>query len=83
MKQDVKTVLKRNLPILIAVPIGAVAGYLYYRFVGCASGTCAITSSPYISTLYGGVIGWLIGSVIKPGGCCSCATGSCKEDRHE
>ena len=26
--------------------IGAVAGYLYYHFVGCSSGTCAITSKP-------------------------------------
>ena len=40
---------------------GAAVGFLYYRFVGCRSGTCAITSNPYISTLYGAVLGLLLG----------------------
>ncbi|MBP9085768.1 MAG: hypothetical protein KBG15_06600 [Kofleriaceae bacterium] len=39
---------------------GAVLGFVYYRFVGCRSGTCAITSSPYISTIYGAVLGFLV-----------------------
>lgn len=43
---------------------GALAGYLYYFFVGCASGTCVITSNPYISTIYGGVLGFLIGRIV-------------------
>ena len=25
---------------------GGVGGWLYYRYVGCATGTCAITSNP-------------------------------------
>ncbi|HRX58081.1 MAG TPA: DUF6132 family protein [Eubacteriales bacterium] len=62
-----KSNLKRYLPMLILAIIGAVGGYLYYRFVGCASGTCAITSNPVISTIYGGVIGLLIGYIITPG----------------
>ncbi|MBI5464506.1 MAG: hypothetical protein HY966_06100 [Ignavibacteriales bacterium] len=42
----------------IAFPlIGAAGGYAYYYFVGCVSGTCPITSNPYISTAYGAVIG--------------------------
>ena len=36
---------------------GAILGYLYYYYIGCASGTCAITSNPYISTSYGAMIG--------------------------
>lgn len=47
------------LPVA-GVGIGALAGFLYYYFVGCASGTCAITSSPYISTLYGALLGLFI-----------------------
>jgi hypothetical protein len=43
----------------IGVIVGAVAGYAYYHFYGCASGTCAITSNPYISTGYGMVMGGL------------------------
>jgi phage shock protein E len=39
--------------------IGAVAGYLYWNYVGCLSGTCSITSSPVNSTIYGGLMGLL------------------------
>lgn len=44
----------------IGIAFGAIAGYLYYYFVGCASGTCAITSKPLNSTLYGALMGGLI-----------------------
>ena len=44
----------------LGIVIGAVGGYLYWYFVGCASGSCAITSSPVNSTLYGGVMGLLL-----------------------
>ena len=44
----------------IGIIIGAVAGYLYYFYVGCASGTCDITSKPLNSTLYGAVMGGLV-----------------------
>lgn len=43
----------RALPILI----GAASGYLYYRFVGCRTGMCPITRNPWISTIYGALIG--------------------------
>jgi hypothetical protein len=44
----------------IGVLIGAVAGYLYYHYVGCLSGTCSITSKPLNSTLYGSLLGGLL-----------------------
>lgn len=44
----------------IGIVVGAVLGYLYYFYVGCASGTCAITSKPLNSTLYGALMGGLI-----------------------
>jgi len=44
----------------IGIAIGALAGYAYYFYVGCASGTCAITSKPLNSTLYGAVMGGLL-----------------------
>lgn len=40
--------------------IGAISGYLYYKYVGCASGTCRITSKPINSTLYFAIIGGLL-----------------------
>ncbi len=42
---------------LIGALVGAVAGWCYWYFVGCASGTCAITSSPINSTIYGVLLG--------------------------
>ena len=44
----------------IGIAISALAGYSYYFYVGCASGTCAITSKPLNSTLYGALMGGLI-----------------------
>ncbi|MEE9430613.1 MAG: DUF6132 family protein [Melioribacteraceae bacterium] len=48
-----KSYIIRALPILA----GATLGYAYYYFIGCASGSCAITSNPYISTAYGAFTG--------------------------
>jgi hypothetical protein len=44
----------------IGIIVGAIAGFLYYFYVGCASGTCAITSKPFNSTLYGALMGGLV-----------------------
>jgi len=49
----------------IAIAIGALAGFLYWRFVGCNSGTCPITSKWYNSTLYGAVMGVLFANTKK------------------
>lgn len=51
--------IKRNKWIMVGAVLGALGGYAYYHFVGCASGTCAITSSPVNSTLYGTLMGGL------------------------
>jgi hypothetical protein len=59
-----KFILKNKF-VLTGVFIGAIAGYLYYHFVGCASGTCAITSKQLNSSLYGAVMGGLLFSVLK------------------
>ncbi len=48
----------------IGLVVGLIAGYIYYQQVGCASGTCAITSKPLNSTLYGGLMGGLLFSMI-------------------
>jgi hypothetical protein len=51
-------ILKYKLT-LAGLVMGALGGYLYYYFVGCASGTCSITSKPLNSTLYGALLGAL------------------------
>ena len=45
---------------LVGLLVGALLGYVYYHFVGCASGTCAITSKPLNSTIYGALLGGLL-----------------------
>ena len=56
--------IKHKLTI-IGILVGAIGGYAYYHFVGCASGTCAITSKPLNSTLYGAMMGGLFFSSFK------------------
>ena len=50
---------------LIGITLGAIAGLLYWKFVGCSSGTCMITSKPINSTLYGGLMGFLVAGIFK------------------
>lgn len=58
---------RTTLLILFGVLLGALAGWLYWSQVGCASGTCAITSSPINSTLYGAFMGGLLANSFRPG----------------
>ncbi len=51
--------------LIVGVALGAIGGYLYYYFVGCNSGTCAITSRPLNSTLYGAVMGGIFFNIFK------------------
>lgn len=50
---------------MIGIVLGAVAGYLYYYYIGCRSGSCPINSNPYFSTLWGALIGYLLGDMFK------------------
>jgi hypothetical protein len=49
------------LKLIIGALLGSAAGFAYYYFVGCSSGSCPITSHWYSSTLYGLVAGIIIG----------------------
>lgn len=57
--------LKKNKFIVLGAIVGAIGGYAYYHFIGCSSGTCAITSKPLNSSLYGAFMGGLLFSYIK------------------
>lgn len=50
---------------ILGIVLGAVFGYLYYHFVGCASGTCAITSKPLNSTLYVAMMGGVLFNIFE------------------
>ena len=45
--------------------VGGILGFAYYHFIGCNTGTCAITSKPLNSTVYGMVMGYLMFSVFE------------------
>ena len=40
--------------------VGAIGGFAYYYFIGCAHGSCLITGNPYVSTAYGTLMGMLV-----------------------
>ena len=53
---------------VIALPlVGSAGGFLYYRYVGCTTGTCAVTSSLWLSTGFGYILGSLLYTVLWPG----------------
>ncbi len=57
--------INKNILVIIGIVVGAIGGYLYYHYIGCTSGTCAITSKPLNSTLYGSLMGGLVLSIFK------------------
>ena len=57
--------LKKHYLIIIFSTAGAAGGFLYWKFVGCLSGTCPIKSIWYLSTLWGLGFGYLIGSMFN------------------
>ena len=57
--------ITKNKLTIIGVAFGSLLGFLYYYYIGCASGNCAITSKPLNSTLYGGMMGGLFLNIFK------------------
>ena len=60
-----KNWFNNNLLYIIGAFVGAIAGYLYWQQIGCASGTCMITSKPVNSTAYGALMGALLFGIFK------------------
>lgn len=56
---------RNTLKNLGGLALGAVAGFIYYKTVGCSSGSCAITSNPYMTILWGGLLGYLLADMFK------------------
>ena len=51
--------------VLIYGSIGALLGYAYYYFIGCNSGGCPLTSTWYVTTGYGALMGVTFGFPTK------------------
>jgi len=54
-----------NWLYIIGATLGAVGGYVYWMQIGCTSGTCAITSKPLNSSIYGALLGALALGMFK------------------
>lgn len=54
-----------GLRLVLFVMAGAAIGFGYQRLIGCRTGTCPITSNPYISTFYGAFMGYLISGGLR------------------
>ena len=52
--------------IIAGVLFGAGAGFAYWHFIGCNTGSCPITSIWYHATAYGALMGGLLGSILSP-----------------
>ncbi len=49
--------------IIPGILIGGMAGFLFYYFVGCKTGSCPITGHSYSSIMAGGLMGYLISDI--------------------
>ena len=61
-----KEFVKRHGWTLLGIVAGTVGGYLYWRYIGCTTGTCPITSSPVSSSIWGAAMGGLLLSSFMP-----------------
>lgn len=62
---DIKRIFQSKRIQIIFLLAGAVGGFLYWRFVGCTTGTCPIKSVWYWTTLWGAAMGYLVGDFIN------------------
>jgi len=60
-----KISLRKYLPEIVGLIIGGLVGYLYWRYVGCVSGTCTLKSNWYLMIPWGMMLGYLIGALVK------------------
>ena len=67
-KTDAVKARIKNAPVMLGrailgVVLGGLAGFGLYRYVGCASGTCLITSSPWGSVVYCMILGFVVSQI--------------------
>ena len=52
----IRNFFKSQWLTLTGIAVGALGGFLYWKFVGCTTGSCPITSSPVNSALWGALM---------------------------
>lgn len=57
--------ISKNKLLVAGIVLGAIAGFMYWKLVGCNTGSCMITSKWHNSTAYGALMGGLLFSMFK------------------
>jgi hypothetical protein len=57
--------LLNNKLLIAGIIVGAAGGFLYWKLVGCTTGTCPITSKWTNSTAYGAIMGGLLFNMFR------------------
>lgn len=65
IEKQMKNIIKKHKLSIIGAVLGALGGFAYYHFVGCNSGSCPITSNPYMSIFWGAIMGYLLLSMFE------------------
>ena len=50
---------------IIGIILGAIGGFLYWKYVGCLTGNCTIASIWYHMVPYGALMGFLVGGMVE------------------
>jgi hypothetical protein len=54
---------KKIITYAVGIAAGLALGAVYYKLVGCRTGTCPLTSTVLRSMIYGGVLGFLFAGI--------------------
>lgn len=54
---------KKHLVLAGGIVAGIGGGFVYYHFYGCTNG-CPINSNPYLTMIWGGLMGYLVTDLI-------------------
>lgn len=57
--------IQKHKLALMGILVGGILGFAYYYFIGCNSGSCAITSKPFNASSYGMLMGYLLFSTFE------------------
>jgi len=53
------------LKFIVGAVVGGALGFAYYKFVGCSTGACPLTSNPWISSIFGAILGLLFAGSLR------------------
>jgi hypothetical protein len=54
-----------DIKVVAFAAVGGALGLAYNRLIGCRSGACLITSNPYISAIYGALVGLMASGALR------------------